>query len=208
MPSHRRTSAWPIAALLLACGGGDGKDEAETESEPTRSVHVTLSNIAVEGAPWPSADTPAKILLSVGLWALHDRDGALLRAGTMATGTGIETLAEQGNATLWLDELATDPYITDAGFVDARVPGQSYETDPIGPGTARSFDVEAGVDDRLSVAVMFVQSNDMMLATRSEGIDLDVSALEIHDVTTSLTLWDAGTEQNEPPGTGTNQAPR
>lgn len=195
-----------MVALVLACGGDPADDEAE--AEPRRTVRVTLSNVALADAPWPSAEMPAEIRLSVGLWAVHGPDGALVRAGVMATGTGIEELAERGDARAWLDELATDPTIADAGLIDARVPGQSYETDPIGPGTSRAFEIEASPAERLSFAVMFVQSNDTMLATPTEGIALDGSAMAIDDVTAQVILWDAGTEENEPPGVGPNQAPR
>lgn len=196
-----------MVGLLFACGAEpSGNDDGETEDR--RTVRVTLSNVALADAPWPSSEAPAEIKLSVGLWALHGSDGALLRAGLMATGTGIESLAERGDARVWLDELAMDPTIAAAGLIDERVPGQSYETDPIGPGTAREFEIDATPDERLSIAVMFVQSNDTMLATVSEGIALDVPDAAIHDVTAQLTLWDAGTEENEAPGIGPNQAPR
>jgi hypothetical protein len=196
-----------VALSFVGCAAATGDDAGET-GEARRSLRVTLANVAQADAPWPSSEAPAEIKLSVGLWALHGLDGALLRAGTMATGTGIESLAERGDARVWSEELAADPTIADVGLIDARVPGQSYETDPIGPGTAREFEIDATLDERLSIAVMFVQSNDMMLATVSEGIALDVSTAAIHDVTAQLTLWDAGTEENESPGAGPNQAPR
>lgn len=200
----RSSSVGPVVALLLGACAGEPETEMPLE---TRTLRVTLANLAQTEASWPSAEAPADILLSVGLWAVHAPDGALLRAGTMASGTAIEELAERGDATQWLDELADDPGVIAAGLIDERVPGQSYETDPIGPGTARAFEIEATEADRLSIAMMFVQSNDTMLATVSAGIALDLES-GVHDVTSALSLWDAGTELNEAPATGENQAPR
>ena len=57
---------------------------------------------------------------------------------------------------------------------------------------------------------MFVQSNDLFYAPGPEGIALwDEAGNPVSgDVTDRLMLWDAGTEVNEEPGEGANQAPR
>src|SRR5260370_37052928 len=55
---------------------------------------------------------------------------------------------------------------------------------------------------------MFAQSNDLFYAPREEGIALfDASGKPTRgDVTSQILLWDAGTEVNEEPGLGPNQA--
>jgi len=57
---------------------------------------------------------------------------------------------------------------------------------------------------------MFVQSNDLFYAPNGQGIALfDDQGNPIDaDVSQYLSLWDAGTEVDEEPGTGPNQAPR
>jgi nucleoid-associated protein YgaU len=65
----------------------------------------------------------------------------------------------------------------------------------------------------LSFATMLVQSNDLFVGPDETGIalfDMDGMAMDMmmHDVTADLLLWDAGTEANEEPGSGPNQAPR
>lgn len=57
---------------------------------------------------------------------------------------------------------------------------------------------------------MFVQSNDLLFAPDPKGIDLfDAAKMpKSGDVTGDVMLWDAGTEVNEAPGAGPNQAPR
>ena len=57
---------------------------------------------------------------------------------------------------------------------------------------------------------MFVASNDWFFAPGEKGIALfDEEGNPIRgDVTDQIRLWDAGTEVNEEPGVGPNQAPR
>lgn len=57
---------------------------------------------------------------------------------------------------------------------------------------------------------MFVQSNDLFISPDPEGIALFDSKREpiSGDITRYFKLWDAGTEVNEEPGVGPNQAPR
>ena len=78
------------------------------------------------------------------------------------------------------------------------------------PGQQYTFSFKGEPGDRLSVAFMFVQSNDLFFAPAAAGMPLhDASAQPIiGDVTGQFTLWDAGTETNEMPGSGPNQAPR
>ena len=57
---------------------------------------------------------------------------------------------------------------------------------------------------------MYVQSNDLFLSPGDTGIALFADdGLPISgDITNQIDLWDAGTEVNEEPGVGANQAPR
>jgi hypothetical protein len=77
------------------------------------------------------------------------------------------------------------------------------------PGKAYEFTLMAKPGDRLALTTMFGQSNDVFIAPDDKGIALvpDGRALS-GDVTAQLYLWDAGTEVNEEPGLGPNQAPR
>jgi hypothetical protein len=57
---------------------------------------------------------------------------------------------------------------------------------------------------------MFIQSNDLFYAPADPaGIPLFEGGAPVEgDMTSMLALWDAGTEVNEQPGVGPNQAPR
>ena len=80
----------------------------------------------------------------------------------------------------------------------------------IEPGMSQSYAFNAGPGHYLSFATMFVQSNDLFYGPDMNGIALydgDGAALT-GDITGLIDLWDAGTEVNEAPGVGDNQAPR
>jgi hypothetical protein len=96
----------------------------------------------------------------------------------------------------------------------------SGDQGPVRPGEAYEFSFTAGPTElpgtgaQLSFITMFVQSNDLFYAFEPGGIALfDGSGTPIGldapmDVTGQVALWDAGTEVDEEPGTGANQAPR
>ncbi len=85
------------------------------------------------------------------------------------------------------------------GVPNAALSGQSYR-----------FEVDAAPGDALSVATMFVQSNDLFVAPDELGIELyDVNGDPVvGEVGDQLALWDAGTEVDQEPGVGADQAPR
>ena len=80
----------------------------------------------------------------------------------------------------------------------------------ITPDNEMTFTFNAGKGSYLSFATMFVQSNDLFYGFGDTGLKLydDNGNPITGDVTASLELWDAGTEVNEMPGSGPNQAPR
>lgn len=78
------------------------------------------------------------------------------------------------------------------------------------PGESSSYSFNAGVGHLLSFATMFVQSNDLFIGPGDNGLNLyDENGNAVTgDITAQIDLWDAGTEINEAPGEGPNQAPR
>jgi hypothetical protein len=94
-------------------------------------------------------------------------------------------------------------------FANGSVPGLLM------PGESQEFTFEAGpvtlpgAVTKLSLVTMLVQSNDLFFAPDEMGITLyDNGSRVTGDVTDQIELWDAGTEVNEEPGVGPNQAPR
>jgi len=106
-----------------------------------------------------------------------------------------------------VDNVGQFPYSASGAFatpVGAAGPG------PLLPGEAYEFSFYAAPGENVSFATMFVQSNDWFFAPNELGIPVynaDGSA-NTGDVTSYVALWDAGTEGDEPIGTGANQAPR
>lgn len=64
--------------------------------------------------------------------------------------------------------------------------------------------------DYLSLATMFLQSNDLFVSTAPGGIAQYESIKRpiSGDITSSFKLWDAGTQISQQPGVGDNQKPR
>jgi len=94
-------------------------------------------------------------------------------------------------------------------FASGAVPGL------VMPGMEQEFTFDAGpvtlpgAVTKLSLVTMFVQSNDLFFAPGEEGITLFNGGNRVTgNVTDQIDLWDAGTEVNEEPGSGPNQAPR
>ena len=74
----------------------------------------------------------------------------------------------------------------------------------------QAFTVTARPGDRLHFAVMFAQSNDLFYVPREGGIELfgKTGQPVSGDLTSTLILWDGGTEVNRAPDAGSDQAPR
>lgn len=100
--------------------------------------------------------------------------------------------------------------VTIENVMEGRDYLSSGTTGLILPGESSSISFDAGLGHYLSFATMFVQSNDLFIGPDQNGIPLynENGQAKIGDITEYIALWDAGTEVNEEPGTGANQAPR
>jgi len=88
-----------------------------------------------------------------------------------------------------------------------NTPVGATQPGPLLPGNKYEFEFDAAPGSKLSFATMFVHSNDFFYAPNEEGIPLfDGSGNPITgDITSQIFLWDAGTEENQEPGLGSNQ---
>ncbi len=163
-----------------------------------------LEALAEDGNPAPLADAlSARGVVSPiapGVWVL-DGDQPLFTPGTADRGDGLEALAEDGNPSVLGDTLDGSG-VTSGVFA---VPEGGDGPAPAFPGDVYTFVVEAAPGDLLSVATMLVQSNDRFFAV--QGLPLFDGDTPFAG-TVDLTLWDAGTEMDQPAGTGSDQAPR
>ncbi|MGM0578131.1 MAG: spondin domain-containing protein [Myxococcota bacterium] len=146
-------------------------------------------------------------------WAVHDMTYSLFGLGGAPASAGLESLAEDGDPTGLVGEATADDGVASTGAAAEPVddPGNPGT---IAPGGAYELTVVPDVDHPwLTLAFMVVHSNDAFIGTRPQGVRLlsqngdarpaaDVEA----DLERLVALWDAGTEANEVPGVGPNQA--
>lgn len=192
----------PLIALLLLL-------PLEGLSQPGVSTTflVRIENISQEDtlqAPSGNVALP----LAPGVWVVHTDARPLFASGFADPGLGLEALAEDGNPAPLAASLSTQ-----AGVINSAVfntPTGASEPGPLLPGNAYEFVITASRGAQLSFAAMFVQSNDLFYAPNELGLALfDSRGLPVEgDVTSAIRLWDAGTEVNQPPGIGLDQAPR
>ena len=147
--------------------------------------------------------TPIRNLILLGLSALAL--GAL--AGCSDDDPAAPT-TEARSFTLTIENISADGAFFASGVFNTPVGAGAPA--PAFPGEAYEFTFGAPVGSRLSFATMFVQSNDLFYAPSGAGIALydGMGLPRSGDVTSEVALWDAGTELNEDPGAGANQAPR
>lgn len=181
-------SAEPTAAPTAA-------PSAAPTTAPTAAPAETMFTVTLEsvvGGPSP---------LSPGVYVIHQSGMPIFAANALDRGQGLEQNAEDGNP----------------ANLAANIPGAVVFNTPVGadkPGPATQgnkfqFSFAAKPGDRLSFVTMFGQSNDGFYAPGDTGIALFNGSTPIDgDVTSQVTLWDAGTEVNEQPGTSTSQAAR
>ncbi len=186
-------------------------DTHETENDlsvvaaKSKNAHVTFK-VSIENI---TGDNDLMSPFAPGFWAVQKKNSApIFYPGQPDYGNGLEALAEDGNPSIIAGSLENHPKIRTFGVfntpVDAAAPG------PIFPGETYEFTFTAKHNDYLNFATMFVQSNDLFVGPNSQGIALfkNKNTPINGDITGYLSLWDAGTEVNQEPGTGDNQAPR
>ncbi|MEO0321325.1 MAG: spondin domain-containing protein [Myxococcota bacterium] len=169
-------------------------DDDMTVGGPTTFV-LRIENSSGAG-PIPGPVSPGVALAT-------EMAAPLFTVDAVDRGQGLAAIAEDGSAGAL------------AGAIDGAVafsmPDNGAEPGPAFPGSFYEATVEAEAGDSLHFATMFVQSNDVFVAPDEAGIPLFDAAgepLPARDVTDLVSLWDVGSEANEAPGSGPNQAPR
>lgn len=181
---------------------------AEGASEPPPvNVHVSLHNVSDEGALTISNGETADIVMSSGVAVAQLPPSQLYALGSSVAGTGLEALAEDGAPDAFYEEMAGDPEARPIVLKFSAPYGAGENGDLLDPGNTAVIDFTAPPDTRFAFAMMFVQSNDVIVATVPEGIALGDEAGE-RDITDRIVLVDVGTEMGEEPGLGPSQAPR
>jgi hypothetical protein len=188
-----------VAALVL------GMPEGVFAKKKTAGFKVRIENIsnsdglaAVDGSKYPFA-------LSPGVFVVTGDKMNFFKAGKKAD-AGLEAQAEDGNPEILSKSLLTEIGSTKMGIFN--MPFGADKAAPILPGGAYEFTFTAEEGQKLNFIAMYGQSNDLFYAPE-KAIDLFVKGEALSgDITDKLVLWDAGTEVNQAPGIGDQQAPR
>jgi hypothetical protein len=172
-------------------------DGSMNEMKQSDKIEFEVTIEVLSGSPSPIAPVA---------WAVHEGSNPFV-AGEMGKLAGLEALAEDGDPSGIGDGLGRLSKVKHHGV--AAVPSGSSSAGPATPGSSYSFTLSAGEGQRLSFATMYVQSNDLFYSPGPNGLALfDMSSPIDGAVTRHVVLYDAGTEVNEAPGGGANQAPR
>ncbi|HKI96117.1 MAG TPA: spondin domain-containing protein [Gemmatimonadales bacterium] len=206
--SDGKTQAVPLAPGVWVVH----TDPAPLFRPGTPDRHEGLEALAEDGNPAPLGATLASrtgitVPLAPGVYAVSSSPGILYTSGQPDLGVGLEALAEDGKPATLAAALAADTLVSASGAFATPVGGSGPGA--IGPGQSYQFSFQAVPGENLSLATMFVPSNDLFYAPSDSGIPLFNGSTPISgDVTAQMMLWDAGTEVNQEPGVGPDQPQR
>jgi len=204
----KRFAFLPIALLaaLTACQstGGDtaSKDAMEMSDSMESSMEMMTERYTVRIEVLEDSSTP----IAPVVWAVHTGPNPFVAGDMNMRLDGLEALAEDGSPDLLNETVGMLSNVSAHGV--AAVPEGGMRAGPATPGHAYTFEVEAAEGTYLSFATMYVQSNDLFFSPGMKGLALTGEMASSGNVTDEIVLYDAGTEVNEEPGMGPNQAPR
>ncbi|MEM7160139.1 MAG: spondin domain-containing protein [Myxococcota bacterium] len=205
------TATTDVDTTVAADSSSSGVDPSDTEAEESSSDDgpppaeeadfvVTIENVSNTGLFFSP--------LSPGMWANHEANAdAIFQTGVMDDGEGLEALAEDGDPTALSAAVGGHPDVLQTGVFDTPVDGG--KAGGLLPGDRYEFTFTAQPGTRLSLATMLVGSNDLFVGSGPVGISLFAGGgqpLGERDVSSSLRIWDAGTEITQAPGQGPSQA--
>lgn len=189
---------WEIIALVAA----HGHEPAPEATVPEPWLQALLDGDRSEGEAQIQALTGITHVAGAGFAGSGIDANKLFTLGDSDRGEGLERLAEDGNP---LPLLEVDTFSSSAVFADQE--GGGYE--PLLPGTLTTFEIQANEGEQLFFASMLAQTNDLFLGSPPQGIPLFSGATPLEgEIADALVLYDAGTEANQAPGLGADQAPR
>jgi len=202
----KKTGAGIIAiAILTVIGVQSSVFAFDHKNKKQATFKVRIENVAAtelisaDGSKYPFA-------LSPGLFIVNHKKQYFFQSGKRAD-AALELQAEDGNP-----ESLSKRLLTKVGSLYMGVfntPLGAEKPGPLLPGSAYEFTFRGEEGMRLNLIAMYGQSNDLFYAplVALDLFDKEGNAL-VGDITEKLLLWDAGTEVNQPPGVGDEQAPR
>ena len=179
-------------AGLIQIGAAPTPAAAATMSDAV-TFKVKIVNVSKDDTVKVPGAPAVRAPIAPGVFVVSQTKSPIFKVGKAAGTDGLEALAEDGNFEPLQKAL-------EAKFGD--------HAGMFAPGL--EFAVTAKPGDRLSFATMFVQSNDKFYGPKNGSVALfDKSGKPISgDITMAVQLFDAGTEADQQPGAGADQAPR
>jgi hypothetical protein len=191
-----------VAALLAGCKDDDDDDSMNGTS---RTFKISIQNVSTSGTLPGVTRIDGSAPISHGVWAVYSSGSPIFSANESAD-VGTERIAEDGFTTEKTNMLNT--MMSSGMHGEFVAPGGPDSAAALFSGETAEFFVTASPGDRLQIQTMFVQSNDWFYAFDNNGLQLFNNNNPIQgDHTGSLVLYDAGTEEDQPPGLGNNQKP-
>jgi len=205
-----------LVALIVLVAGAHSvvvSSAAPEQKNKEMRFRVRVENIspaeglaASDGTRWPFAVSP-------GVWVVSSRNVRLFTPGKPAGSDGLEAQAEDGNPAMLQASLTGEASHASNGASSLsgvfNMPTGQDASGPILPGGSYEFTFTARPGMKLQLAMMFGQSNDLFYAPYAPISLFDSKGEPASgDFTYKFVLWDAGTEVNQEPGVGADQAPR
>jgi hypothetical protein len=195
-----------IAAAATAFIGSQAATITSAMTKRTATFKVKIENIGSADGLASADGTKYPFALSPGLFVVNHKKQYFFDEGEKAS-LALELQAEDGNP-----ETLSKKLLTKVGSIYMGIfntPAGADKPGPLLPGGSYEFSFTGSDDMKLNLIAMYGQSNDLFYAPRValDLFDRDGNALT-GDITDKLLLWDAGTETNQAPGIGDEQAPR
>lgn len=194
------------AVSVTAALAGAAVTTAAAQAAQTEFT-IRVENITKGETLRLSTGGKAPFVLAPVLWVIHTgNSNPVFAGGQPEMMKGLEPLAEEGNTEPLTKALDGGTGVVTVG-AEAR-PSGDLIGGPLTPGKSYEFTVKAAPGQNLSLAAMFGQSNDWFYSNERPIALFNGGKPVSGDMTPQLSLWDAGTEVDEEPGLGPNQAPR
>jgi hypothetical protein len=185
-----------LALFSASCNSGSGSATV---------FEVKIENLSNGPIGTGSNGVPVFSILSPGVFLVHSMTNPAYSLGLPLAPNGFEAFAEDSDFSPFLDFVRFADGVNLIGiFDDLGMENSGF----LGPQETFRFVLSAANnDDKLSVFLKYLESNDVILGTSSEGIALfDGNGNPISgDITSQFSFIDVGTEVNEEPGVGPNQ---
>ena len=195
-----------VAAAATAFVGSQAANLTNAKGKRTATFKVKIENIGSADGLASADGTKYPFALSPGLFVVNHKKQYFFDENKKAD-MALELQAEDGNP-----ETLSKKLLTKVGSIYMGIfntPAGADKPGPLLPGGTYEFSFTGSEDMKLNLIAMYGQSNDLFYAPRValDLFDKDGNPLT-GDITDKLLLWDAGTEVNQAPGIGDEQAPR